>query len=282
VATGDLGLRVFFILVRRTPPGLGPVLTEVYERLRERSVVVDDGIPEEQLLSTEELTVRHDLYVLKSHTELALSTAGTLCALGGRLLNPHRSCLLTQDKITSTKLLSDAGVPVPRSWITDDYERLLPLLLEGPLIAKPHRGHLGRGLRILRNAEDLELLSLAEGPYLFQRYLKTDGEDIKTYVIGRKTFAVTKRFSPYSYSIPGTPVELDSRTRNIVLTCGRLLGLHLYGVDLLRTEGGPCVVDVNYFPGYKGVPGAAELIADYVYRYALARSRAPSFLRGVG
>jgi hypothetical protein len=38
-------------------------------------------------------------------------------------------------------------------------------------------------------------------------------------------------------------------------------------------------VDVNYFPGYKGVPGAAELIADYIYRYAVAR--APSVLEGV-
>jgi ribosomal protein S6--L-glutamate ligase len=60
------------------------------------------------------MVVAHDLYVLKSHTELALSTAATLCSLGARLLNPHRSCLLTQDKTTSTKLLSDAGVLSPR------------------------------------------------------------------------------------------------------------------------------------------------------------------------
>jgi ribosomal protein S6--L-glutamate ligase len=118
--------RIHFLLVRRTPPGLGPVLAEVYERLRAKGVEVDDHIPEEQLLSSEGLIVRHDLYVLKSHTELALSMAGTLCALGARLLNPHRSCLLTQDKITSTKLLSDAGVPVPCSWVTDDYSRPAP------------------------------------------------------------------------------------------------------------------------------------------------------------
>jgi ribosomal protein S6--L-glutamate ligase len=76
-------------------------------------------------------------------------------------------------------------------------------------------------------------------------------------------------------------MELDARTRDIVLKCGEVLGLHLYGVDLVRTEQGPCVVDVNYFPGYKGVPGAAKLIADYVYRYAVAGARAPSVLEGV-
>jgi ribosomal protein S6--L-glutamate ligase len=107
--------RIHFLLVRRTPPGLGPVLAEVYERLLAQGAAIDDHIPEDQLLSCEELVVRHDLYVLKSHTELALSTAGTLCALGARLLNPHQSCLFTQDKITTTKLLCDAGVPVPYS-----------------------------------------------------------------------------------------------------------------------------------------------------------------------
>jgi ribosomal protein S6--L-glutamate ligase len=273
--------RIHFLLVRRTPPGLGPVLAEVYERLQAKGVAVDDHIPEDQLLSCEELVVRHDLYVLKSHTELALSTAGTLYALGARLLNPHQSCLLTQDKITSTKLLCDAGVPVPLSWVTDDYGQLVPLLAAGPLIAKPHRGHLGKGVRILHSAEDLDLLSPAEGPFLFQRYLETDAEDVKTYVVGRRAFAVTKRFSPDSYQLHGHPIELDSRTRDVVLKCGEVLGLHLYGVDLVRTERGPCVVDVNYFPGYKGVPGAAKLIADYVYRYAVAASRAPSVLERV-
>jgi ribosomal protein S6--L-glutamate ligase len=273
--------RIHFLLVKRTPPGLGPVLAEVYERLQSRGALVDDHIPEEELTSIEELVVTHDLYVLKSHTELALSTAGTLCALGARLLNPHRSCLLTQDKITSTKLLSDAGVPVPGSWVTDDYKMLVPLLDEGPLIAKPHRGHLGKGIRILRSAEDLDLLSPTEGPFLFQCYLETDTEDVKAYVVGRRAFAVTKRFSPDSYQIGGHPMELDARMRNIALKCGEVLGLQLYGVDFVRTERGLYVVDVNYFPGYKGVPGAAKLIADYVYRYAIAGARAPSLLEGV-
>jgi ribosomal protein S6--L-glutamate ligase len=100
-------------------------------------------------------------------------------------------------------------------------------------------------------------------------------------VVGRRVFAVTKRFSPHSYQIHGHPIELDARTRDIVLKCGEVLGLYLYGVDLVRTDRGPCVVDVNYFPGYKGVPGAAKLIADYVYRYAVAGVRASSVLQGV-
>jgi ribosomal protein S6--L-glutamate ligase len=59
--------------------------------------------------------------------------------------------------------------------------------------------------------------------------------------------------------------------REIAVACGRILGLGLYGLDVLDTDEGPMVVDVNYFPGYKGVPGAAPLIADYIEDYAHGR-----------
>ncbi len=264
-------LRVHFLLAQRVPPTPSPVLVDVYERLRARGVAVDDSIPEQTLTSAEEFTVRHDLYVLKSHTELALSVAGTLSALGARLLNPHRSCLLTQDKITCTKLLADAGVPVPRFWVTGDFELMMPLLTRCPLIAKPHRGHLGSSIHVLRSPDDLASLRPTEGPFLFQQYVESEGEDLKAYVVGEDVFAVRKQFSPASFQHFGRPAEVDARTRGIVLSCGRLLGLHVYGVDLVVTNDGPFVVDVNSFPGYKGVPGAAELIADYIYRYASQR-----------
>jgi ribosomal protein S6--L-glutamate ligase len=275
-------IRVHFLLAGRVPPVPSPVLVEVYERLRARGVTVDDCIPEEVLVCTGEFAVRHELYVLKSHTELALSMAGMLNALGARLLNPYRSCLLTQDKVTSTKLLGDAGVPVPPSWVTDDYDLVRPFLARGPLIAKPHRGHRGSCVRVLRGPEDLASLCPTEGPFLFQQYLESDGEDLKAYVVGERAFAVTKPFSPDAFQYFGCPVELDARARDIVLTCGRVLGLHLYGVDLVVTDDGPFVVDVNYFPGFKGVPGAAQLIADYVHEYGSNRVPAGHVGEGAG
>ena len=246
------------------------MLVEVFRLLRDGGAVVDDDIPEERLAPVTDLSPRHDLYVLKSHTELALSLAGTLDSLGARVLNPYRNCLQTQDKITSTRLLAAAGVPVPPSWIAGDLYSLAPLLAEGPLIAKPHRGHWGRGIHILRGTADIVSLPPETGPYIVQRYLGADQEELKAYVVGQEAFGVVKSFSATSFQDSGRPVDLDSRTREIVLACGAALGLHLYGVDLVRTDAGPFVVDVNYFPGYKGVPGAAELIAGYIYQYAAA------------
>jgi ribosomal protein S6--L-glutamate ligase len=263
-------MRIQFILNRRAVPEPSPVLLAAFGRLRDRGVEVDVAIPEDCLVSVTDLRPQHDLYVLKSHTELALSLAGTLESLGGRLLNPYRSCLLTQDKIISTKLLSRAGVPVPPSWITGDHSSLESLLAAGPLIAKPHRGHWGRGITILRTTEDIECLVPETGPYIVQRYLTAGREDLKAYIVGRQVFSVAKQFSETSFQDPGRPVDLDSHTRDIVLACGAALGLHLYGVDLVTTDAGPFVVDVNYFPGYKGIPEAGELIADYLYQFAVA------------
>jgi len=262
-------MRIHFLLNRRAVPEPNPVLLDVFELLRGRGAVVDDSIPEECLARVSDLAPGHDLYVLKSHTELALSIAGTLDSLGARLLNPYRACLATQDKITSTKLLAAAGVPVPPSWIATDRASLTSLLTNGPIIAKPHRGHWGRGIHILNRPEDIDLLSQEAGPYIVQRYLASDEDELKTYVVGQEVFGMVKPFSATSFQDAGRPVDVDQRTREIVLACGAALGLHLYGVDLVRTDAGPFVVDVNYFPGYKGAPGAAESIADYIYQFAV-------------
>lgn len=261
-------MRVKFLLNRRAAPEPSPVLHAAFSRLSDHGVEVEAAIPEECLDSLHDLSPRHDLYVLKSHTELALSVAATLDGLGARLLNPVRSCLITQDKIVSTRLLSEAGVPVPPSWITGEYSSLGALLSGGPLIAKPHRGHWGKGIHVLRRASDIEQLCSDAGPYILQRYLGEGHEDLKAYVIGAEVFAVVKQFSETSFQNSGRPVDLDPHTRDVVLTCGAALGLHLYGVDLVRTDAGPFVVDVNYFPGYKGIPAAGDLIADYIYQFA--------------
>ena len=61
---------------------------------------------------------------------------------------------------------------------------------------------------------------------------------------------------------------MSEEVRDIALRCGAAFGLGLYGLDLIETPRGPFVVDVNYFPGYKGLPDAAEAVADHVALHA--------------
>jgi ribosomal protein S6--L-glutamate ligase len=266
-------MRLYFILVRRVPPVPSPVLVDVFHILEHRGFTIESGIPEELLARPDRLRVEHDLYVLKSHTELALSLAGVLDTLGARLLNPYASCVTTQDKIVASRRLRAAGVPVPRCWVTGDLALMAPIAEETPLIVKPHRGHRGAGISIVRNPSELAAIELNDGAVLIQEYVEGSGEDVKVYVAGDEVFAVRKEFSPTSFTRPGRSCAVNSEVRELALACGRILGLGLYGLDVLETDEGPVVVDVNYFPGYKGCPGAAAVIADYIADYANGRQQ---------
>lgn len=261
-------MKLHFMVVRRVPPVPSPVLVEAYEILKQRGYEIETSIAEEIVSQSDRLTVSHDLYILKSHTELSLSLAGILYAQGARLLNPFQSCVLTQNKIIVSRLLSIADVPAPRSWATGDLSLLRPIAEEMPLIIKPHLGHRGAGIHIVRNPDELANLPEPEGPMIAQEFIEGSGEDLKVYVVGQEVFAVRKPFSETSFTVPGRPVPVSEEVRQLSLRCGRVCGLGLYGLDIIESERGPFVVDVNYFPGYKGVPNVAPLIADYIDAYA--------------
>jgi ribosomal protein S6--L-glutamate ligase len=265
-------MKLFFMLVRRIPPGASPVLLEVYGILARRGYTVEHGIAEEVVLRSDRLDAEHDLYVLKSHTELSLSLAGVLHARGARILNPYLNCMAAQDKIVASSRLRSAGIPVPSTWVTADLSLLSEVVDCGPLIVKPHRGHRGQGITVVKDRRDLASLPAPESPVVVQEYIRGKGEDLKVYVVGEEVFAVRKPFSAHSFSKPGRACPVSPEVRDIALRCGLAFGLALYGLDMIESEGGPVVVDVNYFPGYKGVPGAAPLIADYIDGYATGRT----------
>ena len=261
-------MKLYFLLARRVPPVPSQIVLEVSEILRCRGFRVESGIAEEMLVSPDRLASTHDLYLLKSYTALSLSLAGVLHTEGARLLNPYPGCLASRDKILASKLLCAAGIPAPRCWVTADLKLLDPIVEETPLIVKPHMGWRGEGIHIVRNRRELAAIPQPQTPVLIQEYFQGTGEDLRMYIAGDQVFAVRKRFSSASFAEPGQPCAVSSELRDIALRCGRAFGLGLYGMDLIETPDGPKVVDVNYFPGYKGVPDAAVAVADYIERFA--------------
>jgi ribosomal protein S6--L-glutamate ligase len=264
-------MKLHFMIVRRVPPVPSPVLVEAYDILRQRGYEVEESIAEEVLVQPDAMRVSADLYILKSHTELSLGLAGTLYTQGARLLNPYPSCSLTQNKIIVSRLLREADVPAPRSWVTGDLSLVRPLAEQMPLIIKPYMGHRGAGINIIRDPAELDLLPKPEAPVIIQEFIEGTGEDLKVYIVGEQVFAVKKPFSETSFSVPGVPVPVSEEVRQLTLRTGKACGLGLYGLDIIESPGGPFVVDVNYFPGYKGVPNVAPLIADYIDDYAQGR-----------
>jgi ribosomal protein S6--L-glutamate ligase len=261
-------VKFFFLLARRVPDGPSQIVLEVSELLARRGHQIASVIAEESLTPLGDMPCDHDLYLLKSYTELSLSLAGALDARGASLINPFTGCVAARNKIVCCQVLREAGVPVPQSWVTSDFTLLKPLLQQFPLIVKPNMGWRGEGVTLVRNEKELAGLSLPSGPVLIQEYIRNNGEDLRLYVAGDRVFGIRKRFSETSFSIPGEPVAVSDEIREIALRCGRAFGMQLYGIDIIEGPDGPRVVDVNYFPGYKGVPGATQAVADCIERFA--------------
>jgi ribosomal protein S6--L-glutamate ligase len=264
---------MLLLAARRVPPAPSQVLVDVVGRLRRRGHDVDSVIVEEAVSLPERLPVEHDLYLVKSHTELTLSLAGVLHARGARTLNPYPACAIVQDKITAAARLAAAGVPVPRSWTTGDLRLLAPTVDTWPVVVKPYRGHRGAGVVVVPDPTTLAALPAPAGPVLVQEHVRGCGEDLKVYVVGKEVFAVRKPFSVDSFTRPGRPVPVIPEVRKMALRCGAAFGLGLYGLDVIESPDGPVVVDLNYFPGYKGVPDVAPLLTNYIDEFASGAHR---------
>jgi ribosomal protein S6--L-glutamate ligase len=261
-------MRLFFLLVRRVPDVPSPLLVEVGKRLRALGHQVDSGIPEQMSIDGRGISPGHDLYLLKSHTELALSVAGVLDAQGARFLNPYPACAAAQDKLLANRRLHAAGVPVPPTQVVGDLKRITDLLDGQPKIVKPIPGHRGAGVRVVTTPADLAGLPEPTGPLIVQDQILGPGEDLKVYVVGQRVWAVRKPFSSTSFAVPGRPVPVTREIEKIALAAATVSGLGLFGLDLIEGPEGPVVVDLNYFPGYKGCVDVAGPMTEYIHQYS--------------
>src|SRR5262249_9782205 len=172
---------------------------------------VSRGIPEAALLCPDRLCARHDLYVLNSRSELALSVAAVLHDRGAQFLNPYPACALVQNRITAASRLAVAGLPVPRSWVTADFALLCELATEHPVIVKPYRNSCCLSQHVVAHCpDDLVAIPLRDQPMLVQEYIASRGPDLRVQVIGEQVFAL-------EYSIgaaePGARVAVSSELR---------------------------------------------------------------------
>lgn len=101
--------------------------------------------------------------------------------------------------------------------------------------------------------------------YLVQPFVPNDGTDHKLYVIGDHVSGLLKP-SPLlaGHLSSGAVFTVPDDLTRLALATRRACRLDLAGVDVVLGPDGPVVVDVNAFPGYRGVPGAAAAVADLV------------------
>ncbi len=226
-----------------------------------------------------------DLYLLKSHAPQALDVAHYLEQQGALVVNSWASSVACQDRVIMARRMHEANLPWPR---TRNFSSLQALLsdsqllasLSFPCIIKSSYSHRGDLVDKVQSVEQLQSLSEQWGrePVVLQEFAAGDGWDIKMWVVDQQIFAARRRTpleanaSREDFPIP--PDELPADWARIVREIGRVFDLRLYGVDLLMTAQGPMIVDVNSFPGFRGVPGADQALVNLVERMLMEKELA--------
>ena len=198
-----------------------------------------------------------------------------------------------RDKLRSAQILTKAGVATPKTLVsrnTTDIDDLLDQI-GLPVIIKLATSTHGNGVvladtkKAARSALQAFYLYNEDGTnILLQEYIEESaGSDIRAFVVGSKVVASMKRqsldddFRSNLHKGGGaTAVKLTEEERKMAIRAAKAMGLHIAGVDLMRSKRGPLVLEVNASPGFgiekiTGRNVAAKMI-EYVEHNANRRS----------
>jgi RimK family alpha-L-glutamate ligase len=201
--------------------------------------------------------------------------------LGIRVVNSASAIERTVDKYYTSFLLSDAGIPTPRTLVTEDFEMAIEACREmGDVIIKPLFGSEGKGMVRASDEETAYrvLRSWDLNRYIFyiQEYLPHFQEDIRAFVVGDDVVAAMRRRgngwkTNYSQGAAAESIELGADMKALALRASRLLDLDYAGVDIMAAENGKnYVVEINSIPGWRGLQKTtAERIAGRIVDYVL-------------
>src|ERR1700693_5386453 len=232
-----------------------------------------------EAIGVEEEYTLADRYFLKSPAPQALAVAHVLEQKGALVVNSWALSVACQDRVLMAQRMRDANLPWP---FTRSFSSLGSLLtdremlanLPFPQIIKSYYSHRGDLVDKVDSIEQLEALAAEwkQEPIVLQEFAAGDGWDIKMWVIDQQIFAARRRTplepNASKEDFPIAPGELPGEWVHIAMEIGRIFNMRLYGVDLLITEQGPMIVDVNGFPGFRGVPGADSALVALVERIA--------------
>lgn len=175
------------------------------------------------------------------------------------------------DKSMTSFRLARAGIPSPRSFVVESREAAAAILSAeaGPLVLKPLFGAQGKGLALIRTADDLPEPDAVSGVYYLQRFAghRVEGaySDYRILVsAGRAVAAMRRRSTGWITNIKqgaeGLATPPDPEMDGLAERAAEAVGADFCGVDLLRDpEGRVQVIEVNSMPAWTGLQMATGL-----------------------
>lgn len=208
--------------------------------------------------------------------------------MGTYSINESVAISRSRDKLRSLQLLSRKGIGLPRTGFAnkaDDIPDLLRNVGGAPVVIKLLEGTQGIGVVLAESNKAAESIIEAfiglKTNILVQEYIKeAGGADIRCFVLGDKVVAAMKRQaaegefrSNLHRGGSASLVKLSPEERKTAVNAAKTMGLNMCGVDILRSNHGPVVMEVNSSPGLEGIEKAtgkdvASLLVQYLEKNA--------------
>jgi ribosomal protein S6--L-glutamate ligase len=208
--------------------------------------------------------------------------------MGVYSLNESVAITRSRDKLRALQLLSRRGIGLPVTGFAnspDDTEGLLNQVGGAPVVIKLLEGTQGVGVVLAETRKAAESVIEAfrglDANFLVQEFIKeAGGADLRCFVIGEKVVAAMKRQakdgefrSNLHRGGSAEVVKITPEERSTAARAARIMGLSVAGVDLLRSNHGPVVMEVNSSPGLEGIEQAtgkdvASLVIQFVEKNA--------------
>ena len=198
-------------------------------------------------------------------------------------LNESVAVTRSRDKLRSAQLLARKGIGMPVTGFAhnpDDIQDLLKEVGGAPLVIKLLEGTQGIGVVLAETKKAAESVLQAfmglKANIMVQEFIKeAGGSDIRCFVVGGKVVAAMKRQGPegeFRSNLhrggSASLVRLTPEERSTAVRAAKIMGLEVCGVDLLRSNHGPVVMEVNSSPGMEGIEAASgKDVADIIVQY---------------
>ena len=189
-------------------------------------------------------------------------------SMGVFTLNSAQSILQSRDKLFSLQLLIKNGLEIPTTGFANspsDTEELIDMVGGAPLIIKLLEGTQGTGVVLAETKKAAESVINAmksiKANLLVQEFIKeASGTDLRCFVVDGKVIASMERVAQAGEFRANVHkgaitrgVKITPEEKKMVLKAVKTLGLFVAGVDIIRSNKGPLLLEVNSSPGLEGI-----------------------------
>lgn len=208
--------------------------------------------------------------------------------MGVYSLNESVALARSRDKLRALQLLSRKGIGLPITGFANkpgDTKDLIKLVGGAPVVIKLLEGTQGIGVVLAETNKAAESVIEAfmglKADILVQEFIEeAGGSDVRCLVVGGKVVAAMRRQAPegeFRSNLhrggSASLVKITKEERQTAVSAAKILGLSVAGVDLLRSDRGPLVMEVNSSPGLEGIETAsgkdvAGIIIDHIEKNA--------------